>query len=144
MKNNFANEYAREMAIRAQYHDAIDKQGREAARAAYAAHKACIGIKGNSYAQLYRLFTEAQERGNERIDLHEVIWDDKVKPLIDSLREYGIEEFTLSATWSSAVKTAWLFLQNGCHLQGMVQINGQTNAFSNEPEKIPAFLFRLQ
>ncbi len=144
MKNNFANEYAQEMAIRAQYHDATDEQGREAARAAYVAHKAHIEAKGNGYASLYRFFAEAQEQGNERIDLHEAIWDSRVKPLIDCLREYGIEEFTFSSTWSSAVETAWLFLQNGCSLQGLIQINGQSNTFSGEPDKIPAYLFRLQ
>lgn len=144
MKNNFASEYTQEVAIKAQYHAATDEQGREAARAAYAAHKARIEAKGIGYARLYHLFAEAQEQGNERIDLHDAIWDSRVKPLIDSLREFGIEEFTFSSTWSSAVETAWLFLQNGCSLQGLIQINGQSNTFSGEPDKIPAYLFRLQ
>ena len=119
-KNNFAEEYAREAAIKAQYHEAEkagSKEGQEAARDAYHELEEQIAAKGNSYARIYRLYSEAQDRGNEYIDLNDTIWDEQVKPLIGSLREYGIEKFTFSSTWSSAVETAWLFTQNGCGLE---------------------------
>ena len=65
--------------------------------------------------------------------------------LIASFREYGVEAFTFSSGWSSATESAWAFLQNGCTLAGMVEINGKHKAFgSNEYEKRPAFLFRVQ
>ena len=111
-KNNFAEEYAREAAIKAQYHEAEkagSKEGQEAARDAYHELEEQVAAKGNSYARIYRLYSEAQDRGNEYIDLNDTIWDEQVKPLICSLREYGIEKFTFSSTWSSAVETAWLF-----------------------------------
>ena len=42
------------------------------------------------------------------------------------------------------VGTAWLFVQNGCKLEGMVEINGTYQAFmSDEYERVPAFVFSI-
>ena len=146
-KNIFAEEYAQEMAIKAQYHEAKktgSKEGQEAARDAYHELEEQIAAKGNSYARIYRLYSEAQERGNEYIDLNDTIEDEQVKPLIGSLREYGIEKFIFSSTWSSAVETAWLFTQNGCRLEGLVEINSRYKAFmSEEYEKAHGYLFSI-
>lgn len=144
-KNNFAEEYAREAALKAQYHEAEkagSTEGQEAARNTYHELEEQIGAKGDSYARIYQLYSEARERGNEYIDLNDTIWDKQVKPLIDSLREYGIEKFTFSSSWSSAVETAWLFTQNGCRLEGLVEINSRHRAFmSEEYEKAHGYLF---
>ena len=146
-KNNFAEEYAQETAIKAQYHEAEkagNTEGQEAARNAYHELEEQIAGKGNPYARIYRLYSEAQERGNAYIDLNDTIWDDQVPALIGNLREYGIEKFTFSSTWSSAVETAWLFTQNGCRLEGLVEINGRHKAFmSDEYEKAHGFLFSI-
>ena len=116
--------------LKARYDEAKEKEnsaGMEAARASYR-----------------KLSEDAAERGNEYIDLHDVVWDKDVEALIASLRENGIEYFTFSSTWSSAVETAWLFTENGCTLEGLVKINGQSKAFGNEEyEKIPAYLFAV-
>lgn len=146
-KNNFAEEYAREVAIKAQYHEAEtagNTDGQEAARNAYQELEQQINAKGDSYARLYQLYSEARERGNEYIDLNDTIWDKQVKPLVDSLREYGVEKFTFSSTWSSAVETAWLFTQNGCRLEGLLEINSRHKAFmSGEYEKAHGYLFSI-
>lgn len=146
-KNNFAEEYAQEMECRRRF-DAAEAagntEGQETARDAYRRLEEQIAEKGKAYGWIYRLYSQAQERGNEYIDLNEVIWDDRVAALIDSLREYGIEKFTFSATWSSAVETAWLFTQNGCRLEGIVEINGPHKAFmSDEYEKAHGYLFSI-
>ena len=147
MNNTLAQDYAREQEIRRQY-DAADAQGssegKEAARAAYKALTDSIAAKGEAYAKVYRLYSGAQERGNAYIDLNEVIWDEKVKETIDALRENGISHFTFSSGWSSAVETAWLFTQNGCQLEGLVEINSPHKAFgSEEYEKAHGYLFSI-
>ena len=100
----------------------------EAARASYRKLSEKIESRGESYTKVYRLYEDAAERGNEYIDLHDVVWDKDVEALIASLRENGIEYFTFSSTWS----------------EGLVKINGQSKAFGNEEyEKIPAYLFAV-
>lgn len=146
-KNNFAEEYAQEQACRRRF-DAAEaagnREGQEKARDAYRRLEERILEKGEAYGRVYRLYCEAQERGNEYIDLNAAIWDDKVTLLIGSLREYGIEKFTFSSGWSSAVETAWLFTKNGCHLEGIVEINGPHKAFmSDEYEKAHGYLFAV-
>ena len=133
--------------LKARYDEAKEKgcsSGMEAAREAYRKLSEKIEGRGKSYTNVYRLYVDAAEHGNEYIDLHDVVWDKDVEALISSLRENGIEYFTVSSTWSSAVQTAWLFTENGCTLEGLVKINGQSRAFgSNEYEKIPAYLFAV-
>ena len=124
--------------------DKGDEAGKEAARERYHQWKDKIEAEGEDFCKVYNLYKIAQQRGNEYIDLYDVIWDKDVPTLIDRLRKAGIEKFTFSSTWSSAVETAWLFLQNGCKLEGMAEINGTCQAFmSEEYERIPAYVFSI-
>lgn len=147
MKTTLATEYAQEQAIRHQYDTAKtanDVNAVEAARKTYNDFAAGIENKGKVYARIYRMYSDAQKRGNTYIDLNDAIWDSQVTPIIDSLRECGIEKFTFSSSWSSAVETAWLFLQNGCHLEGLVEINGPYEDFINGGyQKAHGYLFSL-
>ncbi len=139
MKNTFAEDWEKMKELRKACYAAKesgDEGAQEAARSAYRKQRGEIEKKGAAYGRIYRAFAEAQKRGNDYIDFNEVIWDNQVAGLIESLREYGIEAFTFSSTWSSAVKTAWLFKENGCSLEGLVEING-------DDEKAPAYLFRV-
>lgn len=88
--------------------------------------------------------TEGKDCGNEYIDLNDTIRDDAVEGLVACMKEYGIEAFTFSSTWSSAVETAWLFQKAGCTLAGLIEINSQHKAFmSDEYEKAHGYLFKL-
>ena len=148
MKNNeLRNDYEAETRCERAYDEAKrnnDENGMNAAREAYQTWEKVIGAKDQTYINLYRLYRDAQKRGNELIDLSDVVWDNQVEPLIASFREYGIERFTFSSGWSSAVETAWLFTELGCKLEGLVEINGQTKAFmSDELKKVHGYLFSV-
>ncbi len=147
MKNAFTEDWEKMKELRKACHTAEesgDKAAQEKARSAYRKLREAIEEKGESYCRLYRAYKDAMERGNEAIDFNEAIWDKEVEGLVASLREYGIETFTFSSTWSSAVKTAWLFKENGCSLEGLVEINGTSlDESGNGYEKEPAYLFRV-
>ncbi|MCD8108772.1 MAG: hypothetical protein LUE14_01510 [Clostridiales bacterium] len=149
MKNNtFAEDYRIFKTYEAEYDAAKDEDGKEAARVKVRALYADMETRGEDYGRVYMLYKEAQERGNEYIDLHENIWDKDVKALVDSLRRYGIEHFTFSSRWSSTVETAWLFLQNGCTLEGMRELHGsEKNTFGRTEEKefetVHGYLFKV-
>ena len=79
--------------LKARYDEAKEKEnsaGMEAARASYRKLSEKIESRGESYTKVYRLYEDAAERGNEYIDLHDVVWDKDVEALIASLRENGI------------------------------------------------------
>lgn len=139
--------YEQEQEIRRAY-DAADDQndeaGKVAAREAYHAWKDKAIAEGEDFWRVFKMYENAQDRGNEYIDLHDNIWDKDIAPLIERLRKADIRKFTSSSTWSSMVGTAWLFVQNGCKLEGMTEINGTCTAFmSDEYERVPAFVFSI-
>ena len=147
MKNTFAADYEQELRIRNAYKEAKDagnKEGQEAAREAIHRLWDSIDAKGNAYARIYRDYKNSMDKGNTYIDFHDVIWDKDAPDLIACMRENGIEHFTFSSGWSSAVETAWIFKENGCQLEDLIQINGDLRSFGEEGyEKAPAYLFRI-
>lgn len=139
--------YELEQEIKRAY-DAADEQNDEAgkvtAREAYHAWKDKAIAEGEDFWRVYQMYEYGQDRGNEYIDLHDVIWDKDVPALIERLRKAGINKFTFSSTWSGTVETAWLFLQNGCKVEGMTEINGTSTAiFTDEYERVPAYVFSI-
>lgn len=144
MMKNLAEAFEKEQEIRRQYDEAKDEAGKEAARAAYKAWEDSVTENGIDFGNVYRLYSDAKERGNEYIDLRDCIWEKNVPNLISNLRAQGIERFTFSTTWSGSVETAWLFQQNGCTLEGLVEINGQCrDCFTGKYEKAHGYLFRM-
>ena len=96
----------------------------EQARTDHFALEADIQAQGKPFELLYSLYAAAMKVGNEYIDISELHEYQDAATLIASFRKYGVEAFTFSSGWSSAVESAWTFLQNGCTLAGMVEING--------------------
>lgn len=147
MKNIFESIYQEVQKIHADYDaakEACSEEGKNAARAEY--EKLCerINEKGAAFIRVTRAYREARDKGNEHVDFHDVIWDKDVEGLITCMREHGIEHFTFSSGWSSAVETAWLFQESGCTLEGLIRINGDSKGFGEEGyEPAPAYLFKV-
>lgn len=148
MKNQFAAEYQKHLDLLAQYRAAKvagDQATMEQVREARRELTASIEAKGHIYCRLYDKYASAQERGNEYIDWDDTIWDDQVEGFVKGLRDNGIEKFVFSSGWSSAVETAWLLQQNGCKLEGLVEINGHEKAYGEEGyDKRHGYLFSVK
>lgn len=143
MKNTFEAAYEQIQEANRAYHLAATEEEKKAARTLH--HKACEPIiqMGDIACRIWREYETARDNGNELLDINEVLWDKDVKALITCLRESGIERFTFSSTWTSTVETAWLFLQSGCTLEGMTEINAHRSIFGEEQQKRPAYLFKV-
>ena len=140
----FEKDYAEFEEIKKMFDSAGDEQEKDAARLHYKEWSDGITAKGQEYSEFFRFYKDAREDGNEYIDLHDTLRDEKIEGLVASFRKYGVEKFTFSSTWSSAVKTAWLFTLCGCRAEGMMEVNSNyTKPLSSEREKIPAFVFRI-
>lgn len=147
MMKDFEKDYAAYEELKAAYdkaYEAKDEAGQEAARAGYKVWEEGIREKGEDYARIYKLYEEARKAGNEHIDIHDTIYTRDIEGLVADFREFGVERFTFSSTWSSAVERGWEFIKNGCTLEGMAEINSEYTAFmSDEREKKPAYIFRV-
>lgn len=133
--------------IKARYKEAEEQnntEGMEAAKKSYQQLSERIEKRGASCVKVYRFYEDAVERGNEYIDLNDAIWEKDVADLIQNLRKNGVEHFTFSSIWSGAVEIAWLFTQNCCTLEGLVEINSRfTDTFTGEREKVHGYLFAI-
>ena len=148
MKNTFEAIYQKHEEIKARFQAAKAEKNAEVmeqARAEYQRLEESIERKGVTFATMYDLYKSARERGNEYIDISECYEYRNEAALIADFRECGIDTFTFSSSWSSAVESAWAFIQNGCTLMGMVEINAKTKNWEGDDyEKRHAYLFKVQ
>ena len=143
-KNIFEETYNKIQEARKAYYAAEDEAGQNAALASCQKAVETISQFKGSGLRLWKAYESAMDRGNEYIDLSDPVSDEAVASLIACMKDYGIEAFTFSSTWSSAVETAWLFQKAGCKLAGLIEINSSCKAFmSDEYEKAHAYLFKL-
>ena len=141
MKDNiFEATYDKVQALHKAY-QAADEAGKTAIRDSYKALMKEIETLGTAACRIWRDYETSRDCGNEYLDINDVVWDKDVELLVTTLRKYGIEQFTFSSGWSSAVDTAWLFQQNGCKLEGLVEISGNMDYLKGEHEKLHGYLF---
>lgn len=101
-----------------------------------------VRVEGEAFGDMMRLYSEMKQQGNSRLDLSGTYR--KPEEIIRIFRDFGVKEFTFSSTWSSAIQVSWAFTQLGCTLEGMIEIYGSGRKFmSNEYEKVPAYIFKI-
>lgn len=117
---------------------------REGIRIAYRNITSQINQEEKPFIRAFNYYEHAKECGNEYLDIDGIVWDQDAAELIQAMRANGIEKFTFSSTYSGATETAWIFQQEGCSLEGLVEVNKPTKAFmSNEWDKAHALLFKI-
>lgn len=103
-----------------------------------------IDARGKDYQRMYQMYEDMCDRGNEYMDIDNIN-KNEIPAMVESFRKYGVDRFTMSSTWSSAVNAGWAFVQNGCQVQGMTEINGTTKKFMSDGyEKTPAYVFIVE
>ena len=89
------------------------------------------------------------EAGNDLINFDEIIWDRDIDEILENCRRFGIEEFTISSTFSSLITTIAEFQKRGCKLEGLIEINSRFDDWKaglegeSRKERIPAFKISL-
>lgn len=144
MMNIFEETYKGIQEAKKAYAAATNTAEQDAARAIYKQATAKLDGLSNTEKRIWSAYETAKDCGNEYLDLNDTIRDDTVEDLVACMKKCGIEAFTFSSTWSSAVETAWIFQKAGCILAGLIEINSQHKAFmSDEYEKAHGYLFKL-
>lgn len=93
---------------------------------------------------IWREYMNAMDCGNSRLNLAAIIWEHQVSEIVACMKANGIKGFTFSATYTEAIKTAWLFQQEGCVLEGMVKIFSTYTDANGEHTEVPALLFKIK
>lgn len=80
-----------------------------------------------------------KKNGNEYIDFADVIWDADVPEIVKIFKENGINEFTISSTFSSLISTLVLFAEHGFQVSGLTEVTASYTDFrTHELAKVPA------
>ena len=144
MTNAFAEDFKKAQELRKAIKVADTEETKKATQKAYREFQEDLEEKEPAYTRFFRDYEDAQERGNACIDFSECIWEKEIPQMVADLKRFDITEFTLSSTYSSIVKTACIFQQNGCSLEGMEEIKGHCRDFkTGDYEKVPAFKFKV-
>lgn len=144
MKNIFEEAYQKELQAIAAFDAATNDEEKEKARKLHYEAIAKINNFGKSAIHIWREYQSSREHGNLNLNLSEVIWDHQVPEIVSCMKANGIERFTFSATYTEAIKTAWLFQQEGCVLEGFVEINSKYTDAYGDSLKVPALQFRVK
>lgn len=154
MNANFEKEVKMNQYIHQMYQNAKevdDKEVMELAKTKYQTFKDDIMERGDDYVMVYQKVLNANERGNELIDIYDSIWESQLPTMLEAFRKFGIEQFTVSSTYSSMNETIWTLLQNGCELAGMVLVKSNTmetifekDNIHEERKDVPAFLIKIK
>lgn len=94
--------------------------------------------------KLLRAYRQAGERGNERIDFNETLYDDEAETLAGEMRQAGIREFTISSEAGGFVSLADEFGKAGFRMRGIVKVKGMRVFDGGERDSIPAVLMALE
>ena len=113
MKNIFEETYTEITKLKKAYNETEREADREKARAAYHELLKPLEKFGSMAGRLWREYEISRDNGNDLLDINDTVWDKDVESLVSCMRGIGIERFTFSSAWSSAVETAWLFQQKG-------------------------------
>lgn len=146
-KKDLEQDYARYEAFQKAYDEAQaagNSEGMKAAQKGFQDVSRSINEKEETYSFMFRLYDDMRRRGNDCIDISEPYQYEDEAMLVGLLKDFGFERFTFSSRCSSAVESAWSFLQSGCALEGMAEINSKYMDFlRGRYEKVHAYVFRI-
>lgn len=98
------------------------------------------GINGT----MFWAYRDSKAAGNEFIDFNGCIWEKDVEEIVKACRDNGVQQFTISSTFSGLINVLAEFEKHGCKVGGLTQVKATyTDAFTQERAVIPALIMNL-
>lgn len=97
-----------------------------------------IKITASDNETMFRAYEQTKNAGNERLDLNDVILDEEIRPIAETVRRLGIKEFMISAGSFGIIRTLAAFAELGIKTAGIITVNSRFN------QRIPAFLMKVE
>ena len=151
MDNNSFEEYKDTYFNILQHHGAArksqDKSEMRAVQNEYKALEDSVNARGKHYAEIFKLYKAAWDRGNDLPNFEYLPSTDDVEALSALFKEFGVRQFTTTATYN-LIEVADLFQENGYRLEGVIQIKRwiKLNPYDSRKKKddnMAALLFGL-
>lgn len=94
---------------------------------------------------IFQAYRTSSKNGNDLIDFHDVIWDEDVNSIVETLDANDITEFTISSNFSGLIKTLAVFEQHGFKIAGTTEVKAPyRDLFIDDYAKIPALLMKKE
>lgn len=88
--------------------------------------------------QVGRAYFVTKERNNELLDFSDCVFENDVADIVATLREYGVDKFTVSSGFSGLLCLLDEFVRCGCTLGEMVKVNGGYGGITDKQVLVPA------
>ena len=98
-----------------------------------------IKITASDNEIMYRAYEQTKNAGNERLDLNDVIPDEEIRPIAETLRGADIKKFTISVSQMNIAEILAAFSDLGIVIQGMIRIKKRYYA----GDEAPVFLMKV-
>lgn len=97
---------------------------------------------------MFWAYRDTKDTGAADLNFHEVIWEEDIEPIVKTCREEGIEQITISSTFSGLTETLWKLTEHGCTIVGMKKVPMRYTEYDRETGKTrtayaPALIIRL-
>lgn len=93
---------------------------------------------------MFWAYRDSQEAESEMLNFPDVIWNSDIAPIVETCRENGIHEFSITSTFSSLIETLAEFEKLGCKLAGLTSVKTRyTDWQTGEKKIVPAVLMQL-
>ena len=84
---------------------------------------ACNGSEKNEINRtLYFAYEKSKKAANELIDFGDIIWANDVEAIVNTLKENGIKEFTISCHFCDLIDRLADFDKFGCRMNGVTEV----------------------
>ena len=97
---------------------------------------------------MFWAYRHSQKAEADDLNFDEIIWVEDIDYIVNTCRAEGIEQITISSTFSSLTVVIWELMKRGCMTDGMKLVPTQQTVYDEETdtrvrEKIPAFIIKI-
>lgn len=97
---------------------------------------------------MFKAYRHSRRAGSDDLNFDDIVWDTDIEYIVNTCRAEGIEQMTVSSTFSSLTEAIWGMIAKGCTVEGM-KLVPTTNTYYDEQtdtyvrEKVPAFIIKI-
>ena len=106
--------------------------------------EACSGSEKNEINRtLYFAYEKSKNAANELIDFDDIIWANDVEAIVNTLKENGIKEFTISCHFCDLIDRLADFDKLGCRMNGVTEVKSSLTNLDGSVQMINALRMEI-